>query len=323
MILEKYERKIRLHVTYIQGPGDLFAPIRLKEVDLVTLTHHHFDDGRFDYKSKGLLLPLDTTKITRFQELIPGLRDAEYLRKDNEVFGVPVCQGMYGLVYNTKKVLPAPTSWQVLWKPEHKGAYAIGANEYLYNVCTTALAMGYPRDSISKYSRLDNRKFRNKLRALALNAGGFWAGQDKADDLAGKSLSAGWGDGLKKLRERGENWKFAEPEEGALCWVDSYALTWALADKPFLREVAQEWIDFLLRPEFQVDYAVRELSQRAVTTTIGPRLTEEERKRLHVDEADYFENNCVLLPTFTHRDRNGMKMLWDEAMLGIVTGKEE
>jgi len=316
-ILNKYGRKIALQVTYVEGSADFYSPIRGREVDLVTLTHHHFNDARFNYIANGLLLPLDTKNISRYHDLSPDLRNVKNFRKDNKVFGVPLCRGRYALVYNTSKVKPAPVDWRSLWAPEHEGTYVIGANEYLYNICTVALAMGYPRELIGRFDELDNPSFKRQLRSFVRNAGGFWVGQDKADDLLGKSLSVGWGDSLNVLRERGENWRFAEPIEGSIAWIDSYAATWALAEKPFLRKVAEEWIDFLLKPDYQVGYIVREISQIPTTTTAKSELSETEKKRLHVDEPNYFSRKHILLPTFSIRDRNGLKQLWKEATNGI------
>lgn len=316
-IRKKYNREIKLEVSYVDGSESFYAPIRRKEVDLVTLTHHHFNDDRFNYITNGLILPLETTKIARYGDIIPALREAAYLRRNERVFGAPICQGLYTLVYNTAKVKPPPTSWQILWNPEYKGTYSLGAKEFLYNICTAALAMGYPPESFARFDVLNNKTFRQRLRSLAVNAGGFWLGSDKARYLAGKSLSAGWGDGLNALRRQGEEWRFAQPKEGSIYWVDSYAITWALADKPFLRKVAEEWINFLLGPDFQVEYIVREISQRPTTTTVQARLTGAEKKRLHLGDDDYFSKSCILLPTYSQRDRNGMKLLWSGAMEGI------
>jgi len=324
MILKKYGRKVTLDVTYVEASEEYYPPIRKKHVDLVTLTHHHFKDDRFNYISNGLLLPLDIKNIPRFQEVISSLRDASYLRSNKNVFGVPICQGLYALVYNLDKVKTVPTSWNVLWANKYKGKYVLGAKEYLYNVCTTGLAMELPVEFLSSFDKLNNETFKKKLRLLAMNAGGFWIGQDKALYLSGKSLSAGWGDGLSVLRSRDEKWQFAEPKEGSMCWVDSYAITWALANKPFLKKVAEEWINFLLTPEFQVDNIVREISQRPTITTNMPMLSEAEKHKLHIDDPDYFSKNCIMLPTYTQRDRNGLELLWEEAMKGIIveTGRK-
>lgn len=317
MMRKKYGRTVDLQVTYVQGSDEFYPPIRQGEVDVVTLTHHHFNDERFNYISNGLLLPLSTKNIPRFKNIIPSVRDAGYLRKNGEVFGAPVCQGLYALVFNNDKVTPEPSSWSVLWAPEHKGAYTLGANEFLYNICTTALAMGYPKDKINSFDYLNNAEFREKLRSLVKNAGGFWIGQDKAKYLRGKSLSAGWGDGVTDLRESGEDWRFADPKEGAVSWLDSYAMTHALAGKPFLQKAAQEWINFLLSPDFQINYIVRVISQHPTITSIEDLLTEEEKQRLHVGGDTSARDRNIPLPAYSQRDRNGLKLLWEDAMKGV------
>jgi spermidine/putrescine transport system substrate-binding protein len=320
-IEEKYDRSVTLQVSYIAGPEDFYAPVRKKSVDVIAITHHHFKDERFKYIPGKLLLPIDTKNVPNLQAVIPALRDADYFLSKGKTFGVPVCQGPYGLAYNTAKVDRAPGSWRVLWDPAYKGKYVLAGNEYLYNVSMTALAWDYPIESIHTYDVLNSKKFREKLRQLAMNADSFWVGQDSADDLSGKSLAAVWGDSLGTLRKRGEIWKLAEPEEGSLCWIDNYAITWALADKPFLKKVAEEWINRLLEPDYQVDYIIREIGLGPVTTNIGDRLTNDERERLHIGTPNFFKNNRVLLPTCSRRDRNGLKLLWEEAMEGIEVEK--
>lgn len=313
----KYGRKVKLEVSVINGPEDFYAPIRNKSVDVVTITHHYFKDERFNYIAANLLLPIETKHLSNWKNVIPALRQADYLLRDGKTYGVPICQGPYGLAYNTNKIGRAPNSWRILWAPENKGKYVLGGNEYLYNVMMAALAWNYPRASINRYDVLNNKDFKEKLRRLATNAHAFWSGQDSAADLSGWRLAAVWGDSLGTLRKRGENWELAEPKEGTLGWIDNYAITWALADKPFLRRVAEDWINRLLEPDYQVGYIVREIALGPITTNIGARLTAEEKDRLHVETPNYFRDNRILLPTCSRRDRNGLKLLWKEAMEGI------
>ncbi len=313
----KYGRKVKLKISFVDGPEDFYAPIRNKSVDLVTISHHFFKDERFNYVGGNLLLPIEIKNLSNFQKVIPALREAEYLVSDGNTYGVPICQGPYGLAYNTEKIDHAPESWTILWDPKYQGKYVLGGNEYLYNIGMTALAFGYPTESISSYNALNNKDFKEKLRQLTTNAKSFWIGQDTAEDLSGNSLAAVWGDSLGTLKKRGEIWKIAEPAEGTLCWVDNYAITWALADKPFLKRVAEEWINKLLEPDYQVDYIVREITLGPVTTNIGDKLTAQEKDRLHIGTPNFFRDNRILPPACLRRDRNGLKVLWDQAMDGI------
>ena len=316
-IEEKYGRRVRLDISYIEGPDDFYDPIRKKSVDLVILTHHYFKDERFNYIAAELLLPIEARNLPNLQHVIPALREADYLLSNGNTYGVPICQGPYGLVYNTEKIERSPESWKIFWDSKYKGRYTLGGSEYLYNVIVTALAWNYPRDSINNYNALNNQNFKDKLSELATNANSFWIGQDTAADLSGNSLAAAWGDSLSTLRKQGEIWELAEPKEGTLSWIDNYAITWALADKPFLRKVAEEWINRMLEPDYQINYLVRELEQRPVTTNIEHKLTDAEKERLHIWNPNFFnENRIILLPTFSRRDRNGLKLLWEEAMQG-------
>jgi spermidine/putrescine-binding protein len=163
------------------------------------------------------------------------------------------------------------------------------------------------------------------LRALAVNAHSFWIGVDKPDDLAGMTLATSWGDSLGPLQKRGEPWRVAEPKEGMPCWVDNYAIAWTLREKPFLKQVAEEYINGLLSTDYQVEHIMRHMSLTPIITNIEARLTSEERGRLHIGTADFFEKNRILHNIYSKRDRNGLKVLWQEAMQGIPTtrGKEK
>ncbi len=232
-------------------------------------------------------------------------------------------QGPYGLAYNTDLLEEEPQSWNILWDPRYKDKYIIGANEYIYNANITALAMGYPKEYISDYDKLNNLEFRDKLRQLAVNAHSFWVGVEKVEDLEGMTLAAVWGDSMGKLKKKGKNWKMVEPAEGIPCWIDNFAITWTLTDKPFLKKAAEEYIDGLLSPDYQVNHILRTVTLSPITTNINDFLTLEEKKRLHIGVPNFFNEQRILQTTYSIRDRNGLKLLWEEAMKGIEIKRGE
>jgi putative spermidine/putrescine transport system substrate-binding protein len=316
-INRKYGKRVKLEITYIESADDFFDPVRDKKVDLVSLSHHQIKDERFDYISKGLILPVNLENIPNFTYLIPDLKRADYHTSDGKIYSVPVANGPYGLAYNTKEFEQAPESWDVLWDPAYQNRYVIGAHEYLYNVNIAALVMGYPRESISSIDLLNNLEFREKLRGLASNADHFWIGVDKPVDYKEMSIVASWGDALTALKREGKFWKMAEPKEGTLWWIDDYAITWALADKPFLKQVAEEWINKVLSSEFQIENIVREVGIFPVVTNISSQLTDDEKVRVLENKPGSFDATRILQQTHSQRDRNGLKLLWDEAMKDI------
>jgi spermidine/putrescine-binding protein len=272
-IERRHGRRVKLAVSYAESPDDFFHSIRNQSVDLVTISHHTIKDERFHFIDKGLILPFEIKNIPDHRNIIPDLQKADFHFSNGKIYGIPVANGPYGLAYNTKSFQQAPQSWNVFWDPAFKNKYVIGAHEYIYNVNITALVMGYPRSQISSFDALNNIQFRKKLRQLAMNANSLWVGVDKPEDLMGMSIAASWGDSLSALKRRGEIWKMAVPKEGTIWWVDEYAMTLALKDKPFLKRVAEEWINRSLSPDFQIDHLIREVGIFPVITNIADNLT--------------------------------------------------
>ena len=316
-IEQRHGRKVKLNVRYVKGSDDFYNSVRDQSVDLVMMTHHHYNDERFNYIQNRLLLPLNLHNIPNFKHVIPALQTAEYLLSEGQVYAVPVSQGPYGLAYNSSQLEREPQSWNILWDPRFKGQYVLGANEYIYNVNITALALGYPKEDISSYTALNNPEFKEKLRQLAVNAHSFWVGVDKPEDLTGRPLATSWGDSLGPLRNRGEAWKMAEPTEGMPCFIDNYAVTWALRDNPFLKKVAEEYINGVLSIDYQIEHIMRKMSLTPIITNSDPFLTKEEKNRIHLGTPNFFSRNRILQPVYSQRDRNGLKLLWKEAMQGV------
>ena len=186
----RHGRSVKLQITYVKGGEEFYDAIRDRAVDVVMMTHHAYKDERFKYIQNRLLLPIDLANIPNFKHVIPAIRMAEYLLSEGQVYAVPVSQGPYGLAYNTALLESEPQSWNIFWDPRFKGQYVLGANEYIYNVNITALALGYPREQIGDYDALNNPEFKKKLRSLVVNAHSFWIGVDKPDNLAGRPLAS-------------------------------------------------------------------------------------------------------------------------------------
>jgi spermidine/putrescine-binding protein len=322
-IEEKYDVKVKLHISYLKGTDDYYSSIRGGSVDMLMMTHHLFKDKRFNFIKNKLFLPLDLKNIPNFKHVIPALQKAEYLSSKGQVYGVPESQGPYALAYNKSLLKEEPKSWDILWDPRFKGKYVIGANEYIYNAMITALALGYPRESLGSYDALNNPTFKKSLRQLAVNAHSFWIGVDKADDLSGHLLAAVWGDSFATLQQRGEQWAMAEPAEGTPFWIDNYVITSALADKPFLKKIAEEYINSLLTTDYQVGHILGVVGTIPIISNTRHRLTAEEKKWPNLGAPNFSDKDRILLPTYSKRNRNGLKLLWDEAIKGIPTGKSK
>ncbi len=310
---EKYDIDLELDIRFVNGNDDFFPALRYKKADIITPSHNVPRDSRYRLIKHRLVLPLNLENIPNYKNVDKGLQKADYCTEDGTVFGVPVARGPYGLAYNTAMFKEPPRSWNALWDPKFKDKYAIGKHQYAENVFITALAMGFSREDISNYRKLNTPDFQNKLAELAADAHGMWEGVDKPEDLKGLALATSWGDSLNGLRERGENWKMAEPEEGTTAWVDNFMISHTLRNNPKLKQIAEEWLNIVLSDEYQL-YIVRGIGSVPVVTTIMDDLTSDEVERFHLKDPTHFKNNRILWPTLGKTDRKGLKRLWDKAL---------
>ncbi len=267
-------------------------------------------------------MPVDLQNIPNYKNILPTLQKAEYITDDQgKVYGVPMAHGPYGLAYNTKYFKSPPTSWNVFWDPEFKNKYAISSDYYETNVYVVALSEGLRGDDLYNFEKLKQKNIKSKLRILAQNANSFWKGVDTANDLQGLALATTWGFAFDDLEKRGEIWKMADPVEGTTGWVDNFIMSSELKKRPFLKKVAEEWMNYILGPDFQVEVVVRQLMSDPVNVTIKDRLTDEEVEQHHFDDPNYFREKRWLWPIFeSKRARNALEYLWNVAIKDI---KEE
>ena len=313
-INRKYNQKVTLDIKYLSDPNDFYNAVRSKKADIISPTHNLLKDSKFDLINKNLILPIDLSNIPNYKELFPNLQHADYIVKNTAVYGVPFAYGPYGLAYNAK-LIKKPDTWNALWNPEYANKYTISADYYEVNIYITALALGYDREMLVNADKLNNPVLKRKLKSLIKNAHSLWTGVDKVEDLTGLLLAAVWGFSLPELNKRGEVWDWAAPREGTIGWVDNYVICYSLKDKPFLRKVAEEWLNFVISPDFQIDVVVHGLGSDPVNMSIKNRLTPAEVLKHHLDEDDYFQKKYMLWPTLTRkRDRNLLKRLWNDAL---------
>lgn len=311
-IHRKYNRDVTLNIQYLSDPNHFYDGVRSKRIDIISPSHNLLKDNKFDFINKQLILPIDLENVPNYKNIIPPLQMADYITENGKVYGVPFAHGPYGLAYNTDKVRE-PDSWNVLWFPEYVNQYAISADYYEVNIYITALAMGYDRASLDNADLLDNPDMLLKLKTLIKNARSLWLGVDKAEDLAGLSLGAVWGFSLPGLKKRGEHWKIAEPKEGTIGWVDNFSICYSLKDKPFLKRIAEEWLNFVISSDFQTDVVVHGLGSDSVNRLVADRYLTPSPETGRGDGVNYLKNRVLWPILHRKRDRNLLKRLWDNA----------
>jgi putative spermidine/putrescine transport system substrate-binding protein len=202
------------------------------------------------YIRRGLVVGIDTAalpnrarQLPRFRNLaaIPGL-----VHRD-KTFGVPYAYGEMGLIYDRQQVKPAPESIQELWNPRWHGK-VVGYDGGTHSFSLAALALGLK--SPFNLTQAQWPLAVDRLIALRRNAAGFYTQPEESVALfrnrQAALLFANYGSQqLKLLQAAGADVGYVIPREGALAWLDCWAITRGARDVG----LAQHWIDHMLGAE--------------------------------------------------------------------------
>ena len=241
------ETGIDVNVVFIGTDDEIWAKIKGsegKDFDVMAVNTAQLQR----YIDAKLVTPWDLSAIPNQKEVLPRFRELDKIRgetRDGNVYGIPFAFNSIGLIYNTDKVKPAPTSMSILWDPKYKGkvlAYDNGEHNFSF----TALTMGIADPFHLTPEQITAVKA--KLAELKKNVLSFYTTADEAQQIYQNNdvalIWANYGQQqLKALEKVGAKVAYINPSEGALSWLDNWAMTSGVKDKT----AAEKWVNFLLQ----------------------------------------------------------------------------
>ena len=173
------ETGIDVDVVFIGSDDEIWAKIKGsegKDFDVMAVNTAQLQR----YIDADLVKPWDLSKIPNQKDVLPRFRDLSAIKgmtRDGKVYGIPFCFDSIGLIYDTDKVKPAPTSMTVLWDPQYQGkvlAYDNGEHNFSF----TALTEGIE----NPFHLTDEQfaKIKDKLVDLKRNTLSFYTTADEA-----------------------------------------------------------------------------------------------------------------------------------------------
>lgn len=202
------------------------------------------------YIDRTLAVPIDLGAIHNHAKQLARFRNLEAipgLMRDGKLYALPYTYSEMGLIYNRRQVKEIPRSIAVLWDPAYRGR-VLAYNTSNHNFSLAALAMGVKNPFHLSPAELSQAA--RKLVQLRRNVRAFYASPEEAvklyfdNDIA--IVFANYGtQQLKALRAAGADVGYVIPREGALAWLDCWAVTRGAKD----RALAERWIDYTLDPE--------------------------------------------------------------------------
>jgi spermidine/putrescine transport system substrate-binding protein len=192
----------------------------------------------------GLLEPIDTSKLANYASVYEPFKNLPENSKDGQVYAVPWVWGSTAIAYNPDAVQEPIDSVQVFWDEKYKGRIAF-RDDFNDAIMTAALALGqdpnHPSDLEAIKKKLIEQKPLNRT---------YWKTGDEFSKLyAGKMVDIGlmWSGQTASMKKEGQNIRYVIPKEGAIGWVDN----WAIVKGSRNVDLAHKFIDYMIDKKFQ------------------------------------------------------------------------
>lgn len=197
----------------------------------------------------GLVQPLATEWLPNMANTYEMFKSNKAVQGPGGVYGAPMCWGYSPIIYDRQKVRGTVDSWAALWDPQYSGK--ITMEDDIATVYCTALLLGIK--DIYAMSSEELGRVKNKLVEQKPLLKKYWATAGELTNLfssdevvIGNSFG---GFTLPQLRKQGADVVEVIPKEGATAWVDF----WMVPTKSTNLYTASLWMDYIQRPEVQVE----------------------------------------------------------------------
>ncbi|QHI71287.1 ABC transporter substrate-binding protein [Aminipila terrae] len=298
-----FEKKYNCEIvnTYMSSEEELLTKLRTSkagEID-VCLPNCSILPAAID---EGLLAEIDNSKLKNFDGMFDKFKTQKECFKDNKMYAVPFVWGSTAIAYNTDVIKEAPKSMSALFDKKYSGRIAF-RDDYNDAVMAAAIALGQdpnnPSDLDAIKAKLVEQKALNKT---------YWKTGDEFSKLfAGKQIDIGlmWSGQAASMKKEGQPIAFTVPEDGAIGWVDN----WAIASGSKNKDLAYAFIDWMISKDFQYNWAASggpAPVNKAAADSIDPAYA----ASAGMDEASL--NRLHFMEYRTDKVKNNWNELWTE-----------
>ncbi len=202
--------------------------------------------------------PVNVKLIPDWKNFIPQLKSPPHNTIKGVHYGVSLQWGPNTLLYNTKKVKPAPTSWSVIYSSKYKGRVTVPDNPIQIADAALYLSKAKPSLGIKDPYELNSTQFNatiNLLKQQKPLIKKYWAlasdevGLFKSGDAV---VGASWPLQTITLQNAKAPVKDLIPKEGATGW----AYTWMLSAHAQHPNCSYKWLQWISTPKVQAEQAL-------------------------------------------------------------------
>jgi putative spermidine/putrescine transport system substrate-binding protein len=206
----------------------------------------------------GDVQPVNVDLIPGYADFSEALKSPPHNTIDGVHYGVSLQWGPNTLLYDTEKVSPAPTSWEVLYDPKYSGQITVPNNPIQIADAALYLSVTQPDLGITDPYELNQEQFDAAVDLLKQQKPlikKYWALASDEIDLFKNGdvvLGASWPYQTNTLQADNVPVKDLVPDEGATGWAD----TWMLSAKSQHPNCAYLWMQHVSTPLVQAQQAI-------------------------------------------------------------------
>ena len=257
----------------------------------------------------GLAAPLDLSKLPTYSQLSPQLTSLPLVHVKGQVFGVPFVWGPDPMIYDTTAFPQPPDSWGIFWDPKYRGKISVWDD--LPTVYMAAQVLGYDKPDPSQLYNLTDEQLeavKKKLLELKPNIRKMWSTGGELTNLFQNhevTLAMGWPLMTNQLRKL--NFPAGEtiPKENTTGWIDHLMITAASEHK----DLAHQLIEYLVEAKTQKQ-VIAVTGYLPSNPAVAALLTAEEKKNLHLDDLDHYQQRIYFWEEVPRRDK--YNQIWNE-----------
>jgi putative spermidine/putrescine transport system substrate-binding protein len=202
--------------------------------------------------------PVDPARIPDFKNFVGAFKSPPNNTVGGKHYGISLQWGPNTLLYNTKQVKPAPTSWSAIYSPKYKGKVTVPDNPIQIADAALYLMKTQPGLGIKDPYELNSKQFDAAIGLLKKQKPlikKYWALASDEIDLFKNGdayIGASWPYQTNTLIAAKAPVKDLVPKEGATGWLD----TWMLSAKSKNVDCAYKWLAWISTPKVQAQQAI-------------------------------------------------------------------
>jgi putative spermidine/putrescine transport system substrate-binding protein len=202
--------------------------------------------------------PVNVKLIPDWKNFVPQLKSPAHNTIDGVHYGVSLQWGPNTLLYNTKLVKPAPTSWSVIYSKKFKGKVTVPDNPIQIADAALYLSKSQPSLGIKDPYELTRSQFDaavNLLKQQHPLIKKYWVLASDEIDLfkSGDAVvGASWPYQTNTLQADKSPVKDLIPKEGATGWAD----TWMMSAHAKHPNCMYKWMAWVSTPKVQAQQAI-------------------------------------------------------------------